>query len=389
VTPNGTPPLVYHGGPIQTVSKVYTLFWVPPGYYLSAAYKAQINQYFQDVAFDSFKVSNVYAAGTQYYQCTLSGGVCAGAKTFERYNVVYGGTATVTTAFPTSGNCPNYTLGSGATSRACLFDSQLRTQIKSTVGSLHWTRGLGTEVFLFTPPGVASCFTGGTVGGGDCFDPSGANGFCAYHSFDNAATTATTDDYVYANQPFADINGCVMSAIGYNAYPNDDGADPTISVVSHEQNETMTDPELNAWYDSHGFENGDECAWTSLGTVSNNGVGDYDQVIHGDQYLMQTEWSDRAHDCVKSNTLAQGITANFTVSPSSPVHGSSATFTSTTGGTYNGTKAYSWNFGDGGTSALANPTHTYATAGTKTVTLIVTDMADGDAARVIHSVVVT
>jgi PKD repeat protein len=151
----------------------------------------------------------------------------------------------------------------------------------------------------------------------------------------------------------------------------------------------MTDPELNAWYDSHGFENGDECAWTSLGTVSNNGVGDYDQVIHGDQYLMQTEWSDRAHDCVKSNTLAQGITANFTVSPSSPVHGSSATFTSTTGGTYNGTKAYSWNFGDGGTSALANPTHTYATAGPKTVTLIVTDMADGDAARVIHSVVVT
>src|SRR6476469_1875437 len=26
VTPNGTPPLIYHGGPIQTASKVYTLF---------------------------------------------------------------------------------------------------------------------------------------------------------------------------------------------------------------------------------------------------------------------------------------------------------------------------------------------------------------------------
>jgi len=35
--------------------------------------------------------------------------------------------------------------------------------------------------------------------------------------------------------------------------------------------------------------------------------------------------------------------------------------------------AYSWNFGDGGTSTLANPSHTYATANTYNVTLTVTD----------------
>jgi len=35
--------------------------------------------------------------------------------------------------------------------------------------------------------------------------------------------------------------------------------------------------------------------------------------------------------------------------------------------------AYSWNFGDGTTSAAANPSHTYASAGTYTATLTVTD----------------
>jgi len=39
--------------------------------------------------------------------------------------------------------------------------------------------------------------------------------------------------------------------------------------------------------------------------------------------------------------------------------------------------AWSWTFGDGGTSAARNPTHTYAAAGTYTVTLIATD--DGGA----------
>src|SRR5207247_5991696 len=33
----------------------------------------------------------------------------------------------------------------------------------------------------------------------------------------------------------------------------------------------------------------------------------------------------------------------------------------------------SWTFGDGGTSTAANPSHTYATGGTYTVTLTVTD----------------
>ncbi|MCM4078117.1 PQQ-dependent sugar dehydrogenase [Paractinoplanes hotanensis] len=40
-----------------------------------------------------------------------------------------------------------------------------------------------------------------------------------------------------------------------------------------------------------------------------------------------------------------------------------------------GALTYSWNFGDGSTSSAANPSHTYATTGQRTVTLTVTDSA--------------
>jgi PKD repeat protein/uncharacterized protein YcfJ len=50
--------------------------------------------------------------------------------------------------------------------------------------------------------------------------------------------------------------------------------------------------------------------------------------------------------------------------------------------------SYAWNFGDGGTSTAANPSHVYTASGTYAVTLQVTD-ADGATATVSHLVPVT
>ena len=44
----------------------------------------------------------------------------------------------------------------------------------------------------------------------------------------------------------------------------------------------------------------------------------------------------------------------------------------------NSPTSWSWNFGDGGTSTLRNPSHTYHTAGTYTVTLTAINSAGSD-----------
>lgn len=44
--------------------------------------------------------------------------------------------------------------------------------------------------------------------------------------------------------------------------PNDNvEADGMINIATHELEEAITDPDLNAWYDSRRLENGDKCAW--------------------------------------------------------------------------------------------------------------------------------
>jgi PKD repeat protein len=71
---------------------------------------------------------------------------------------------------------------------------------------------------------------------------------------------------------------------------------------------------------------------------------------------------------------------NFTYAPSIPVEGDTISFTDTSTA-YDGIVAWSWNFGDGNTSALRNPTHTYYIEGPYIVTLTVTD---GDGSETSH-----
>jgi hypothetical protein len=55
-------------------------------------------------------------------------------KHFVSYSVAFGGAVLDSQALPTSG-CPNYTLGDGSTSTACLTDAQLQTEINRVVNS--------------------------------------------------------------------------------------------------------------------------------------------------------------------------------------------------------------------------------------------------------------
>jgi hypothetical protein len=57
--------------------------------------------------------------------------------------------------------------------------------------------------------------------------------------------------------------------------------------------EAITDPDTHGgWYDSSGFENGDECAYVFGSTRGGHGKL-YNQVINGDEYLTQEEFSNQ------------------------------------------------------------------------------------------------
>jgi PKD repeat protein len=73
------------------------------------------------------------------------------------------------------------------------------------------------------------------------------------------------------------------------------------------------------------------------------------------------------------NLLINNPSANFSES----ISGSTATF-SNSSSSVNSTLNYSWDFGDGNTSSVLNPSHTYATNGTYTVTLIASNCIFSD-----------
>ncbi len=72
----------------------------------------------------------------------------------------------------------------------------------------------------------------------------------------------------------------------------------------------------------------------------------------------------------KTVTVSPSLSPSFTYSPASPYAGQAVQFTDTSGGN---PTSWQWNFGDGSNSTVRNPSHTYSTAGTYTVTLTVSN----------------
>ncbi len=97
------------------------------------------------------------------------------------------------------------------------------------------------------------------------------------------------------------------------------------------------------------------------------------------------------NDYVCSNTstytvVVTDITADFTATEA--CEGTPTTFTDYSTCLGAGTITYLWDFGDGSTSTLQNPTYTYASAGTYTVTFTVTNVTTGGTSTISYNVTV-
>ena len=237
-------PLQSHGGPVEASgSKNFLIFWEPTGSTVAANYNATLQQFFGDVG-----GSSLYGVATQY-------GAANAASV--------GGTFTDTSAYPST----------------TLQDADVQKEVLKAIAANNWPTGVGNEYFVYLAKGENECM------GSTCSFST----FCAYHG----DFTSGTSTVLYAAMPYAgtDLAGCGIQ--NSSARPNGADADAEISIASHELMETVTDPQLNAWFDLFGFEIGDKCAYT-YGTTAGNGS---DITINGHPYIVQEEFSNSALGC--------------------------------------------------------------------------------------------
>lgn len=296
-TANGTPPLLWHGGAMMGTSStgplnVIPIFWSPRGHAITAAYKNIITRYLSGIAADSGSHTNVFSTLTEYF----------GSNGSINYNVQVPFAVNDGGALPASGCdvASNDTTGIYADNSgydACLDDDQIIAETNRVVDALGLPRDLAHQYVLFVPKHVETCFFPGSTltSANACtinHQPSAA--YCAYHSMD------TSNGMVYANLSYAIYASptgftCSSDAVFPTVQtPNGNkDADTEVSPTSHEIMEATTDPDVSTgWYDSSGFENGDECAYI-FGSVSGHAGHYYNQVINGGHFLTQEEFSNQ------------------------------------------------------------------------------------------------
>jgi len=146
--------------------------------------------------------------------------------------------------------------------------------------------GLGTVFHVFLAPGIDTC------AGSTCYAPDGKYTFnmCAYHS---DTYFSDTGELIFTVEPYQNVSGCVVPA----GSPNGALIDSTANLLSHEFFETITDPELNAWYGSNGLssEIGDLCAWNL-----------FEPTLASTTYEIQKEYSDAIGGCATSVSAVNG-----------------------------------------------------------------------------------
>jgi hypothetical protein len=326
--------LDYSGGPVMPSNMNYTIYWSPSG---ASAYPLDfisgVNTYFKDLEHDSGGHENVESVATQYNDA---------AGQFAQYNSKFGGSFVDEHPYPKTKNCKSAPI--------CLTDAQIHAELKRFVLEQKLPTDLEHEYFLLTPEGVESCFE---EAGLACSANAEKNVvYCAYHgSFE-----METGLLVYSNDPFVNLKTCDEKEHHING-PSDSAL---FGGLSHEHNESITDPEPNnAWTDwtsgaSSGYENGDKCRTlspasefgTPLGKTEGEGkvLMKYNQEIAGHRYWYQQEWSNKGHTCLQRLTFAasEAPAATFTRSASS---GNEVTFNAAGSATGPGVR-YVWQFND-------------------------------------------
>ena len=109
--------------------------------------------------------------------------------------------------------------------------------------------------------------------------------YCGWHS--SASVNGTQVRFSFIGNPDRCPSAC---APGSHTANGSASGDYMASVLAHELSETVSDPDLNAWFDASGNENGDKCAW-NFGTLSTDAKGNqYNITLPTGNFLIQQMW---------------------------------------------------------------------------------------------------
>jgi hypothetical protein len=349
--------VTFGGGSVMHTQRVHVIYWAPAGSSLGfdPGYEDQINTFLARVAAASHSTSNVFGLMGQYGNL---GGPAA-------YDMTFAGPVLDTDPLPTdpSSKCTEPLappLGVGPPGwTACVTDAAIEAELGHVLRADGLPSGLKDMYVLVMPNGFGSCFDGGPDNcalGGDR-----NQGYCGYHS------SSGNPGILYAVVPYNAVTGHCQSD---NPRPNASTTDPTISTIAHEIAEIATDPVNDGWSDGGGNEIADLCIMNYGPNLGGSSGGNaYDEEIGGGHYYIQELWSNSSHACEPAPKPD-----SLTISGPSRAAGDRAlAFAAQAADPEGRVLGYSWAFGDGNFSAQQQPTHTFLSVKTFTVSLRITD----------------
>lgn len=160
----------------------------------------------------------------------------------------------------------NYSLGTA------LSDANIKTIVTNSINSGALPKDANAVYFVLTSA-----------------DVNETSGFCTQYCGWHTHGTINGSDikYAFVGNPDRCPSACEWQTTSPNGNA---GADGMTSIIAHELEEAVTDPDLNAWYDKRGQENADKCAWTFGATYTTSNGATANMNLNGIDYLIQQNW---------------------------------------------------------------------------------------------------